>query len=41
VSGDKDVGDDDENQLIIAFDNKDIENKKTYAYLWISEKYFL
>lgn len=41
VSGDKNVGEDDPSQLIIMFDSPEQEAEKLYAYLWISEKYFL
>jgi len=41
VSGDKPTDDDDDNQLVVAFDSADQEAQKLYIYLWVSEKYFL
>ena len=41
VSGDKPTDDNDDNQLVVTFDSPEQEAAKLYAYLWISEKYFL
>jgi hypothetical protein len=41
VSGDKPTDDDDDNQLVLAFDSPEQEAQKFYMYLWVSEKYFL
>jgi len=41
VSGDKSGNDEEANQLVVTFDSPEQEEAKLYAYLWISEKYFL
>jgi len=41
VSGDKPTGEDEDNQLVVAFDSPEQEAQKLYIYLWVSEKYFL
>jgi hypothetical protein len=41
VSGDQAVGEDEANQLVVTFESPEQEAAKLYAYLWISEKYFL
>jgi hypothetical protein len=41
VNGDKPNDEDAENQHVIIFESQEVQEKKYYSYLWISEKYFL